>query len=142
MALATAPILAFPDFDKTFYIQGDASSKAVGGACLQKHDKTTVTTNKPTAKQTMANPKRLNELKQFYTEVFNAYINQCTLALSWIFRPNNFFGRKLTKTERRWSATERELLALVYGYEVSYHLVFGRKIIFLTDHKPLATLKD
>ena len=34
------------------------------------------------------------------------------------------------------------MLALVYGYEISYHIVYGRKIIFLTDHKPLATLKE
>ena len=112
-ALASAPILAFPDFDKNFYIQGDASAKAVGGACLQLHSNGTQT------------------------------INIATLfAPGWLLRPNVFFGRKLTKTERRWSASERELLALVYGYEICYHLVFGRKIVFLTDHKPLATLKD
>jgi hypothetical protein len=101
-AFASAPILAFPDFDKPFYIQGDASAKAIGGACLQKH------TSKPKSE--------------------------------FVFRPNCFFGRKLTKTERRWSATERELLALVYGYHICYHLVFGRRIVFLSDHKPLATL--
>jgi hypothetical protein len=33
--LANAPILAFPDFDKPFIIQGDVSAKALGGACLQ-----------------------------------------------------------------------------------------------------------
>jgi hypothetical protein len=107
-AFANAPILAFPDFDKTFYIQGDASAKAVGGACLQKHGCSTPLQNS----------------------------NNC------IFRPNVFFGRKLTKTERRWSATERETLALVYGYTICYHLVFGRKIVFLTDHKPLSTLNN
>jgi hypothetical protein len=101
-AFANAPILAFPDFDKTFYIQGDASAKAVGGACLQKHGCSTP----------LQNPLQNS--------------NNC------IFRPNVFFGRKLTKTERRWSATEREMLALVYGYTICYHLVFGRKIVFLT----------
>ena len=29
--------MAFPDFDKPFVIQGDASIKAVGGACLQSN---------------------------------------------------------------------------------------------------------
>jgi hypothetical protein len=33
--LVNAPILAFPDFDKPCIIQGDASTKAIGGACLQ-----------------------------------------------------------------------------------------------------------
>ena len=113
-ALASAPILKFPDFDKTFYIQGDASAKSVGGGCLQLHET-------------------------------RSHSPDCTPVLfgdGWLLRPNVFFGRKLNKTERRWSATERELLALVYGYEICYHLVFGRKIVFLTDHKPLADLKD
>lgn len=113
-ALASAPILAFPDFEKTFYIQGDASAKAVGGGCLQLHKtKSNIT----------------NDLPKLFHK-------------GWLLRPNAFFGRKLNKTERRWSATERELLALVYGYEICYHLVFGRTIVFLTDHQPLATLKD
>jgi hypothetical protein len=32
------------------------------------------------------------------------------------------------------------MLALVYGYQACYHFVYGRKIIFGTDHKPLVTL--
>ena len=36
--------------------------------------------------------------------------------------------------------TERELLALVYGYFQSEHFVNGRKVVFYTDHQPLVTL--
>ena len=57
-----------------------------------------------------------------------------------LWRPVQFFGRKLTKIERKWSTTERELLALVYGYKACFHLVFGRKIVFRTDHEPLVKL--
>ena len=57
-----------------------------------------------------------------------------------ILKPVMFFGRKLTATEQRYSTTEREMLALVYGYQACYHFVYGRKIIFGTDHKPLVTL--
>ena len=32
------------------------------------------------------------------------------------------------------------MLAIVYGYQACYHLVYGRQIIFGTDHKPLVTL--
>ena len=46
----------------------------------------------------------------------------------------------MSEVEHRYSATERELLGVVYGYEASYHLVYGRTIIFLTDHEPLVTL--
>jgi hypothetical protein len=93
--LSISPILAFPDFVKQFYMQQDASSKAIGGVCLQQHD---------------------------------------------IWRPVMFFGRKLSTVEKRYSTTERELLSIVYAYKICYHLVYGRKIIFLTDHQPLVTL--
>ena len=56
--------------------------------------------------------------------------------------PVSFFGRKLTPTEQRWDVMCRELLALIYGYESSLHIVYGRHIIFLTDHEPLVTLKN
>jgi hypothetical protein len=103
-ALGNAPILAYPNFDMPFVIQGDASAKAIGGACLQG--------DSPVFEQ--AN----------------------------IFHPNNFFGRKLSEVERRWPIMDRELLALVYGYKQSYHLVYGRHIIFVTDHEPLVTLNN
>jgi hypothetical protein len=57
-----------------------------------------------------------------------------------IWRPVMFFGRKLSKVERRYSTTERELLSIVYAYKIAYHLVYGRKIVFQTDHQPLVTL--
>ena len=34
-ALAGAPILIYPNFDLPFIIQGDASKKSIGGACMQ-----------------------------------------------------------------------------------------------------------
>ena len=36
-ALASSPILEFPDFDKQFVIQCDASKTSIGGVCLQAH---------------------------------------------------------------------------------------------------------
>jgi hypothetical protein len=99
-ALASAPILEFPDFDKQFIIQCDASKTAIGGVCLQAH----------------------------------------LVGGKIILKPVMFFGRKLTATEQRYSTTEREMLAIVYGYQSCYHLVYGRKIIFGADHKPLVTL--
>jgi hypothetical protein len=99
-ALASAPILEFPDFDKQFILQCDASKSSIGGFCLQ------------------------------------AFLEDGKIVL----KPVMFFGRKLTLTEQRYSTTEREMLAIVYGYHACYHLVYGRKIVFGTDHKPLVTL--
>ena len=57
-----------------------------------------------------------------------------------VLKPVMFFGRKLSKIERRYSTTERELLALVYGYRQCFHLVYGQCIDFCTDHEPLVKL--
>ena len=56
--------------------------------------------------------------------------------------PCAFDGRKLSETERRYSASERELLAIIYAYDQNYHHVYGRHIDFYTDHMPLVTMRD
>ena len=91
----TAPILAFPDFSKPFFIHTDASDIGISAVLLQSFD---------------------------------------------ILRPLGFDGRKLSGPESRWTVSEREMLAIVYGYEQNYHQVYGRHIEFYTDHKPLVTM--
>lgn len=56
-----------------------------------------------------------------------------------IWKPVSFFSRKLTPTEKRYSAAEREMLAIREAYFDFMHLVYDRKIIFKTDHEPLVT---
>ena len=58
-----------------------------------------------------------------------------------IYKPVAFASRKLSPTEQRYSATERELLAIVYCYMQFYSHVYGRKIKIYTDHQPLVTYK-
>ena len=57
-----------------------------------------------------------------------------------LFKPVAFASRKLSDTERRYSATERELLALIYCYDQFNSHVYGRRIEFYTDHEPLVTM--
>ena len=42
--------------------------------------------------------------------------------------------------ESRYSQTEREALAVLWGCQHFHHYVFGRHIIINTDHKPLERL--
>jgi hypothetical protein len=58
-----------------------------------------------------------------------------------VFKPVRFVNRHLTKAERNYSATERELLALVYCAQKCLPYIYGRHIVFVTDHEPLATMK-
>ncbi len=56
-----------------------------------------------------------------------------------VYKPVAFCGRKYTQVESRYSASERELLAIQYAYEMFEHYLYGRKIDFYTDHEPLVT---
>ena len=121
-----APILAFPDFCKPFRILTDASKRAIGGVLLQHHG--------------------LEEIKGLQINFAQEYAcipkRPGTGQKEGIWRPVMFFGRKLSKTEKHYTTTERELLALVEGYKYCYHYVFGRHIEPATDHEPLVKLVD
>lgn len=99
-ALVTAPVLAFPDYNKQFIIQSDASGFAIGSVLLQE--------------QAVDSPAK--------------------------FRPIAFAGRKLTETEKRYSASERELLSITYAYEEFLSHIYDRDILIYTDHEPLVTM--
>jgi hypothetical protein len=45
--------------------------------------------------------------------------------------------RSLTETEKRYSQTEKEALALVRAWEKFHQYVYGISFEFITDHKPL-----
>lgn len=99
--LTTQPLLAFPDFQRTFKITTDASAVAIGAVLSQNF----VEGEKPIA----------------------------------------YAGRKLNDAEQRYSAIERELLAVVWAVEHFRPYVYGRKFELFTDHKPLVylgTLKE
>ncbi|CAB0001767.1 unnamed protein product [Nesidiocoris tenuis] len=54
---------------------------------------------------------------------------------SW--QPLGFFSRKLSETERKYSAYDRELLAAYASIKHFKHLLEGRVFTLYTDHKPL-----
>ena len=51
--------------------------------------------------------------------------------------PIAFFSKKLTETQRRYSAYDRELLAAYLATLHFKHLIDGKTVTLLTDHKPL-----
>ena len=56
---------------------------------------------------------------------------------SWV--PIAFFSRKLSNTETKYSAFDRELLAAYQAIKHFRHFVEGREFSLYTDHKPLTT---
>ncbi len=62
-------------------------------------------------------------------------------ALGSVNKPIAFASRHLTKTERNYSTSEKELLAIVWAMRHFNSYIYNRDVIVLTDHKPLADLK-
>jgi hypothetical protein len=57
-----------------------------------------------------------------------------------LLHPTLFASRKLMDREKRYSAIERECLALVWAVDKFHRYVFGRHFIVETDHRPLTYL--
>lgn len=55
-------------------------------------------------------------------------------------KPVSFASRKLKPAERNYSATEREILAIIYAVTYFRHYLFGRKFIIYCDHKALTNM--
>ena len=55
-------------------------------------------------------------------------------------QPVSYSSRALTVSEKKYSQIEKELLARVFGVERNHQLVYGRKIVLWSDHKPLETI--
>ena len=53
------------------------------------------------------------------------------------FSPIAFFSKKLSLAERKYSAFDRELLAIYSAIQHFRHYVEGRPFVIMTDHKPL-----
>ena len=51
-----------------------------------------------------------------------------------------YASRALTDTEMRYSQTEKEALAIVWGVEYFHLYVYGHEFVLVTDHKPLETI--
>ncbi|GFO11778.1 transposon ty3-g Gag-Pol polyprotein [Plakobranchus ocellatus] len=49
----------------------------------------------------------------------------------------SYASRSLTDVESRYSQTEREMLAVVFGVEKFHIYLYGSTFIVITDHKPL-----
>ena len=54
---------------------------------------------------------------------------------SW--KPLSFFSRKLSEAQRKYSAYDRELLAIYEAVKHFRHLLEGRTFTIYTDHKPI-----
>ncbi len=55
-------------------------------------------------------------------------------------KPLGYFSKKLNLTEGRYSATDKEALAVVLACRHFHHYLWGTKFTILTDHQPLTSI--
>ena len=79
----------------------------------------------------------------------DAHINITTDASSWavgavleqlnngIWEPISFFSKKLSTSESKYSAFDRELLGIYLALKHFRYFIEGRQFVIYTDHKPL-----
>lgn len=89
LALTSAPILTFPDFNEPFILDTDASDSAIGAVLSQ---------NQGGAEKVIA-----------------------------------YASRTLSKSERKYCVTKKELLAVVSFVKYFRHYLYGRKFLIRTD---------
>lgn len=53
------------------------------------------------------------------------------------WQPLSFFSRKLSEAQQRYSAYDRELLAIYMSLKHFRHMIEGQQVTVYTDHKPL-----
>jgi cleavage and polyadenylation specificity factor subunit 1 len=69
-----------------------------------------------------------------------AVLQQKRLGQAW--RPLGFFSRKLSPAEEKYSAFDRELLAVYASIQHFRYMLEGRRFVVFTDHKPLVGALD
>ena len=78
---------------------------------------------------------------QDFSQPFEIYTDASNLQLGAVVAQYNkliaFFSRKLNLVQRRYTTTERELLAIVETLKEFRTILLGHKILVYTDHKTL-----
>ena len=57
-------------------------------------------------------------------------------------RPIQFASKRFSPSQRKYSAPQRECLAMIWGIERFHYYLYGRKFTLLTDHDSLKWLKS
>ena len=76
-----------------------------------------------------------------FSQSFDIYTDACATQLGAVITQNNrpiaFFSRKLSDTQKPYTVTEQELLAIVETLKEFKGMLWGQKIKIYTDHENL-----
>ena len=94
------------------------------------------------SKVSVVQPPDWNKPFHVFVDASDIAIGSALMQLSepnW-YRPVYYTSRKLSTTERNYSATEREALGMIYSINKFCHSLLGKKFTFHVDHSALLYL--
>ena len=78
---------------------------------------------------------------QLYTDASGTAVGSVLVQeIDGVKRPLSYFSKKLSSTQQRWCATEKEAYAVILSLEKFQCYLQGHKFTVYTDHKPLKSL--
>ncbi len=87
---------------------------------------------------------KANLSKQFILETDASQHHVATVLLQYddegLLRAVGYFSKELKQAEVRYSATDRETLAIVLACRQFHHFLWGTRFITRTDHQPITTV--
>ena len=109
-------ILSQPDEQRPFYVATDASNYGIAAVLFQKYE----------VNQNEGSNNHASSVTTESTKVIIKYIG--------------FMARALSVSERNYSTTKRELLAIVFALKKFHKFLWGNPFTLYTDHKALTYL--
>jgi transposase InsO family protein len=111
--LSSRQVLSYPNFDHPFCVATDASDDGLGAVLYQEYDGKT-------------------QLIKFASAALTDD-EENTVVRQYV----KFSARSISDSEKGYSATKRELAAIILALQSYHYYLWGRKFTLYTDHKAL-----
>jgi len=135
--LTATDVLTFPDFDgQPFILTTDASNVGVGAVLSQRQPER----GKPqedARTRTSAQAAGADGVSAAAAAVADGGENDARVLVEY---PIAYASRQLSTAEKNYSASERELLAVIFGTQQFRQYLLGRDFVIVTDHQALTHL--
>jgi len=135
--LVRAPILHFPRFDLPFYVATDASNYGIGAVLYQLVGPERDPENTRQLIGPEGHPKSTRQLIRPEGDPKSTRQLIGPEGDPKSIRYISFVARSLQPSERNYSATQRELLGIVFALRKLHYYLWGRHFTLYTDHRAL-----
>nr|GFB62125.1 putative nucleotidyltransferase, ribonuclease H [Tanacetum cinerariifolium] len=147
--ITEAPILIAPNWDLPFELMCDASDFAIGAVLGQRHEKNFKPIHYASKMITDAKSNYTTTKKEMLAVLpFELMCDASDFAIGAVlgqrheknFKPIHYASKTITDAKSNYTATKKEMLAVVYGFKKFRSYLIMNKSIVHTDHSALKYL--